>query len=217
MDILGIGFAELVFILVIAMMVFGPRRLPEIASKAGKMVRDLRQMSQGLMHEWRREIALTNLDELEKTRQELKQIKNEFTQIGTSVTDETKNVIQTTADTVKSITPPALTTNQSDTNPTEDSALSAIDDIDEATPSAQVAPPSVSYDQAPSDLQLDPGPAQIDPIQLDPSAEPDESDTVPQKPVPVSIPRTPPTIKNGSAEASSQNPNKNPEKTVDEQ
>jgi Sec-independent protein translocase protein TatA len=38
-DILGIGFAELIFIMIIAMMVFGPRRLPEIAAKAGKIVR----------------------------------------------------------------------------------------------------------------------------------------------------------------------------------
>ena len=53
MDILGIGFAELVFILIIAMMVFGPRRLPEVAAKAGRIVAELRQMSQGLMTEWR--------------------------------------------------------------------------------------------------------------------------------------------------------------------
>ena len=37
MDFLGVGFAELIFILIIAMMVFGPRRLPEIAAKAGKI------------------------------------------------------------------------------------------------------------------------------------------------------------------------------------
>ena len=45
MDILGIGPLELVLILVIALMVFGPDKLPEIGAKLGKGVRELRQLS----------------------------------------------------------------------------------------------------------------------------------------------------------------------------
>ena len=45
MDILGIGPLELVLILVIALLVFGPDKLPEIGAKLGKGVRDLRQLS----------------------------------------------------------------------------------------------------------------------------------------------------------------------------
>ncbi len=45
MDILGIGPLELVLILVIALLVFGPDRLPEIGAKLGKGVRELRQLS----------------------------------------------------------------------------------------------------------------------------------------------------------------------------
>ena len=45
MDILGIGPLELVLILVIALLVFGPDKLPEIGAKMGKGVRDLRQLS----------------------------------------------------------------------------------------------------------------------------------------------------------------------------
>jgi Tat protein translocase TatB subunit len=79
MDILGIGFPELLLILIIAMMVFGPRRLPEIAAKLGKFIGDLRNMSSGLMTEWQREIAVaTRLEELEKTRQEFDEIKEEI-------------------------------------------------------------------------------------------------------------------------------------------
>jgi len=44
-DILGIGPLELVLILVIALMVFGPDKLPEIGAKLGKGVRELRQLS----------------------------------------------------------------------------------------------------------------------------------------------------------------------------
>ncbi|HXV41794.1 MAG TPA: twin-arginine translocase TatA/TatE family subunit, partial [Anaerolineae bacterium] len=71
MDILGIGFPELLFIFFIALMVFGPRRLPEIAGKAGRIVRDLRNMSQGFLAEWQREITVAaRLDELEEVRKE---------------------------------------------------------------------------------------------------------------------------------------------------
>ena len=93
MDILGIGFPEIVFILLIAMMVFGPRRLPEIAGKAGKIVRDLRNMSNGLLAEWQREITVAaRLEELEKVKQEFDLAKAEITAVKTSVTDITKTI-----------------------------------------------------------------------------------------------------------------------------
>jgi TatA/E family protein of Tat protein translocase len=44
-DILGIGPLELVLILVVALLVFGPDKLPEIGAKLGKGVRELRQLS----------------------------------------------------------------------------------------------------------------------------------------------------------------------------
>lgn len=90
MDILGIGFSELMFIMIIAMMIFGPRRLPELAAKAGKFIADLRNMSQGLMAEWQREIAVAaRLEEIEKVRQELKDIQQELKQIPKDVSAET--------------------------------------------------------------------------------------------------------------------------------
>ncbi len=45
MDFLGIGVLEVLFILVIAFLLFGPRRLPEIARAAGKAVREFRKYS----------------------------------------------------------------------------------------------------------------------------------------------------------------------------
>ena len=105
MDILGIGFAELIFILIIAMMVFGPRRLPEIAAKAGKTVRDLRNMSNGLLAEWQREITVAaRLEELEKAKQEFSQIKEEFTGAKQEITDAKTSV----TDVAKTISPPNM-------------------------------------------------------------------------------------------------------------
>lgn len=41
MDFVGIGFWEIVFVLVIGLLVVGPRRLPEVASMLGAAMRRL--------------------------------------------------------------------------------------------------------------------------------------------------------------------------------
>jgi sec-independent protein translocase protein TatA len=80
MDILGIGFPELIFIFLIALILFGPRRLPEIAAQLGKFARDLRNMSEGFLTEWQREVTVAaRLEELEKTHQEIKEVEREVT------------------------------------------------------------------------------------------------------------------------------------------
>jgi sec-independent protein translocase protein TatA len=56
MEFLGIGPGELLLILVIALIVFGPRRLPEIGRTLGKAIRDFREASQGLTDQLRSEI-----------------------------------------------------------------------------------------------------------------------------------------------------------------
>jgi len=90
MDILGIGFPELILIFIISMMVFGPRRLPELAAKAGKFVGDLRNMSRGLITEWQREVAVASrLDEIKKTQQELDQIKQDVKAARKEISNQT--------------------------------------------------------------------------------------------------------------------------------
>lgn len=98
MDILGIGFSELVLIFIIALMVLGPRRLPEYAAKAGKIVRDLRNMSQGFLTEWRREIMVaTRIDELEETRRELQEAKLLLQETRNNVASETNQIASETS------------------------------------------------------------------------------------------------------------------------
>ena len=102
MDILGIGFPELLFIFFIALMVFGPRRLPEIAGKAGKFVRDLRNMSQGFMTEWQREITVAaRLEELQEVQRELKETKESLRQTSTEISSSAKQIGQTVSSAVK--------------------------------------------------------------------------------------------------------------------
>ncbi len=49
----NVGPAEILVILVVALLVFGPHKLPEIAKQVGKAVRELRRMQSSLQDEVR--------------------------------------------------------------------------------------------------------------------------------------------------------------------
>jgi sec-independent protein translocase protein TatB len=66
---MGIGFAEFMVIGVVALLVFGPDRLPDFARQAGRMVRQVRQLSRQARDDIRSELGpeyadfeLTDLD-----------------------------------------------------------------------------------------------------------------------------------------------------------
>ncbi len=52
----NIGWQELVLILIIVLVLFGPRRLPEIAEALGKSVRKFKDSTRGAQDEIKKEI-----------------------------------------------------------------------------------------------------------------------------------------------------------------
>src|SRR5690348_5228732 len=82
MEKFGIGVPEIALIMVVALIVFGPERLPEIAREAGKMVSQFRQKTYEATNENR---SLT--DDLDKKlksvtsllTEEVKSVRNEVT------------------------------------------------------------------------------------------------------------------------------------------
>ena len=65
----GVGLPELAVIAIIAVIVFGPDRLPDFARQAGRMLRQLREFSQAARDDIRKELGpeyanfeLTDLD-----------------------------------------------------------------------------------------------------------------------------------------------------------
>jgi sec-independent protein translocase protein TatB len=67
--VFGIGLPELAVIMVVAVLVFGPDRLPDFARQAGRMVRQIREFTQSARDDIRSELGpefaefeLTDLD-----------------------------------------------------------------------------------------------------------------------------------------------------------
>ena len=58
MNFLGMGPMELMVILVLALIIFGPGKLPEIAGQVGKVVRDFRRTTAELSSEFNRTLSL---------------------------------------------------------------------------------------------------------------------------------------------------------------
>lgn len=57
MNIFGIGLPEMVVILVIALLVFGPKKLPEIGRSLGKAIRGFQEASKEFENEFKREAS----------------------------------------------------------------------------------------------------------------------------------------------------------------
>jgi len=55
-----LGSTELLFILIIALVFFGPRKLPQISRSIGKSVAEFRRASEDFKRTWEREVALEN-------------------------------------------------------------------------------------------------------------------------------------------------------------
>jgi TatA/E family protein of Tat protein translocase len=58
----SLGTTELLVILVLALVLFGPRRLPEITRKFGKSLNEFKRASDDFKRTWEREVALESVE-----------------------------------------------------------------------------------------------------------------------------------------------------------
>lgn len=85
----GIGYQEMFIILVVALVIFGPSRLPEMAGQVGRWVRDFRRMSADLTGEFEKTFA--EVDEVKKSiKREMQAIQDEVEGVGKSARGELK-------------------------------------------------------------------------------------------------------------------------------
>lgn len=85
----GIGIQELILILVVALIVFGPKQLPEVAKSIGRGIREIKKITSEVSD-------ITNLDSSEKStikpispsRQEVKMVIKEEDEKGNIIEDK---------------------------------------------------------------------------------------------------------------------------------
>jgi sec-independent protein translocase protein TatB len=82
--VFGIGLPELMVIVVVAVLVFGPDRLPEFARQAGRLVRQVRKMTEAARDDIRAELGpefsdfeLTDLDPRRAVRKYIDEVWDE--------------------------------------------------------------------------------------------------------------------------------------------
>lgn len=73
MSFFGMGSMEIVVIMIIALIIFGPGKIPEIAGQVGKGVRDFRRMTRDLTSEFQ-----DSIDDVQSTMNEMKTTVNEM-------------------------------------------------------------------------------------------------------------------------------------------
>jgi Tat protein translocase TatB subunit len=77
---MNLGFTEMVFLVILAFMLFGPRRLPEIARQLGKFVAEFKRASnhfQGQIHEEIRKLELEEANPAKHLQPELTKLKDD--------------------------------------------------------------------------------------------------------------------------------------------
>lgn len=73
------GFAELLVILIVALIVFGPERLPQLAEKLGRLIAKTRSLTDGLKQEFDQQL---NQDQLKQNQQRAEQADKMYKQDG---------------------------------------------------------------------------------------------------------------------------------------
>lgn len=79
-----VGMPELIIILVIALIIFGPRKLPELGKSLGRSLNEFKRASQDLQNSLEQEIKL---EEQKETREKAEKAKAE-TDAATTVVEE---------------------------------------------------------------------------------------------------------------------------------
>lgn len=122
---LDVSFWEITMILLVALLVFGPEKLPEAARTAGKWVGRIRRLIQTVQQDIDRELRLQEIKEtikqseqtelyefLRDTKSELEDLKRPFTELKDSVNSELRELsaqVNPTVETLPAPSPTSLT------------------------------------------------------------------------------------------------------------
>jgi sec-independent protein translocase protein TatA len=147
----SLGMPELILILVIALIVFGPKKLPEVGRSLGKAMREFKRTTEEIKGKFEEQI---NAEEFKDIKNDLADIKKEV-----SGTLELPNEIK---ELTRDLTPERAETGATGAGATPDAPLAespaaAPSSTPEATPVAapRVEPPAPADSSAPADAAKD--------------------------------------------------------------
>ena len=86
MNFIGIGYGEILIIIVAALIIFGPDKLPEVAGQAARWLRDARKMMTEMSGEFERSAGMKEFKEA--IEGEIKGVKKELEDAGLSVKND---------------------------------------------------------------------------------------------------------------------------------
>ena len=98
MDFLGIGLPEIILILIVALIVVGPKRLPEVAAQIARVIRQLRGYATDVTSQMRSE-----LDELTREYEQVRKELQEFRQVAAKDLDSVSREVDRTVREVPAI------------------------------------------------------------------------------------------------------------------
>ena len=99
MNIFGIGYQEIAVIVVVALIVFGPQRLPEVAGQAARWIRDARKMLTELTGEFERNAGVNEFKSA--IQGEIAGVRKELEDAGVSVKKDLNAAANTANSAVK--------------------------------------------------------------------------------------------------------------------
>jgi len=131
MDLFGIGPLNLVLIFGVMLIVFGPERLPEMAARAGKLLRELRAYASDMTGEFGGELAEIQ-QHFAGVQEDLRSFGEEMRQtsadVGNSIRDATSSLSPTPASAISGVNAPPPTPENADPLTNAATARPRVDD-----------------------------------------------------------------------------------------
>jgi sec-independent protein translocase protein TatB len=103
MGFFGMGWQEITVIAVVAIIIFGPDKLPELAGQAGKLLRDFRRMTQDMTGEFEKQTGVSVMELKQNVDKEIAGLKSEMAGTTASVTKEINSVKSSVNKTASSV------------------------------------------------------------------------------------------------------------------
>lgn len=131
MNLFGMGTPEILVIMVVALIIFGPGKLPEIGAQVGKAVRDFRRITKEMTSEFEGSISDVQ-SSVGEVKQTVSNVQKETAAIAQSIPAAIEGSSRTNGATTATATTSASATRE---DPFAD--LAALDDVGDDAPVAQ--------------------------------------------------------------------------------